>query len=373
MNNDQEGKDLDLKNSAAESATDHDVADIEAQTVTTASGKKPSARKLGDVTRRLRAGQTAEHLSHRASLNWRHDNLRVCDKTPSAQDIAPIGQLLETLLVSRTAQALYDTLKAQGVSVVYDRQVPLSQYYGRAEGNNPRHIITLNPLHPTGDLLNLLARELRRAWQNAQGALVNPLTYEPDEAILVNRAQQADVLMMAIKMAWELKLAGINEAWDYLTESSMADVSRLFEDKARQDFRTLNNGEAARAAYDRFFEGSRTKVHDKRIIHQMLLDETGYIKSREARPHVGMELFQRLGEVPQGRNYLAMQAAGRLPTDPAYASVEDRSNANFLWFIKFERSFQEKELQMLNESVRLSAEIVDLAKWSAKRGGEPAC
>jgi len=51
-----------------------------------------------------------------------------------------------------------------------------------------------------------------------------------------------------------------------------------FEIHAQKDFRSLNNGEAARAAYDKFFEGCRTKMHDKRIIHQMLLDDSGYMK-----------------------------------------------------------------------------------------------
>jgi hypothetical protein len=82
-----------------------------------------------------------------------------------------------------------------------------------------------------------------------------------------------------------------------------------------------------------------------------------------------MDLFKRLGELPQGRNYLSMKA-NRTPLDSCYATVEDRSNANFLWFIKFERSFQEKEKQMIEESVKLSAEVVDFARFAAdaKRG-----
>lgn len=334
-----------------------------------ADAKRPDSRKMGAASRRLR-GDAAGHLRNRASLDWRQDQQRVSAPVKGHGDdtVVSIATLTQTLLLSRTAIAIYDELNAQGLRVVYDQQTPLSQYYPHAGAvDAPRHVITLNPHHPKGDLLNMLARELRRAWQHARGALVNPLAFEPDEAILVNRAQQADVLMMSIKMAWELKLAGENEAWDYLVGSPMSDVSRMFENKASADFRTLNNGEAARAAYDKFFEGSRTKIHDKRIIHQMLLDETGYIKARRERPAVTMDLFHRLGQLPNGRNYLAMNA-DRLPTDPMYATIEDRSNANFLWFIKFERSFQEKELQMIEESVKLSAEVVDLANWSAARG-----
>lgn len=333
--------------------------------------RRPDSRKMGAVSRRLRKTSDAP-LRNRASLDWRSDLERVCQPRHAGHRIEKDGvislaQLTGTLLFSRTAAALHAELEKDGLSIVYDAQTPLSQYYPRDTRAGARHLITLNPNHPKGDLLNLLARELRRAWQHAKGALVNPLSFEPDEAILVNRAQQADVLMMAIKMAWELRLVGENEAWDYLVGSPMADVSRMLEGKASTDFRTLNNGEAARATYDQFFEGPRTKLHDKRIIHQMLLDETGYIKSREQRPRVSMDLFQRLGQLPNGRNYLSMGKQQRMPTDPMYATVEDRANANFLWFIKFERSFQEKELQMIEESVQLSAEVVDLASFAARR------
>lgn len=360
--------DVDACEDAFTDAIDGDhmaAAETEAQT------RRPDRRAMGATSRRLRKTGGAP-LANRASIDWRSDNERVCQARAPGHRIEKDGvyslsQLTATLLFSRTAAALYAELEKDGISIVYDVQTPLSQYYPRDTKAGARHLITLNPNHPKGDLLNLMARELRRAWQHAKGALVNPLSFEPDEAILVNRAQQADVLMMSIKMAWELKLAGENEAWDYLVGSPMADVSRMFEGKASTDFRTLNNGEAARATYDQFFEGTRTKMYDKRIIHQMLLDETGYIKSREKRPQIGMDLFQRLGQLPNGRNYLSSGAQKRLPTDPAYASVEDRANANFLWFIKFERSFQEKELQMIEESVKLSAEVVDLASFAARR------
>ncbi len=355
---------------------DDDHSDPTAPADAAAAGKarRPNSRQMGAASRRLRQSGNAP-LRHRASLDWRSDLERVCTPQTAGHRIEKDGvislaQLTGTLLFSRTAAALHAELEKQGLAIVYDTQTPLSQYYPRDDKAGARHLIALNPHHPKGDLLNFLARELRRAWQHAKGALVNPLSFEPDEAILVNRAQQADVLMMAIKMAWELRLVGENEAWDYLVGSPMADVSRMFEGKASTDFRTLNNGEAARATYDHFFEGPRTKLHDKRIIHQMLLDETGYIKSRAARPRVSMDLFQRLGQLPNGRNYLSMGNQQRLPTDPVYATVEDRANANFLWFIKFERSFQEKELQMIEESVKLSAEVVDLASFAARRAGK---
>ncbi len=321
---------------------------------------KPDKRRFRDTTGRLRGGKE-KHLSHRASLDWRLDQRTVCEVAEYTADIVAIDDLRRILMESRTAETLLSGAQAENLVIVYDAQIPASQYYPSADERPAT--ITLNPHRPKGDLLNLLSRELRRNWQHFHGALVNPMNYEPDEAILVNRAQQADALMVSIKIGWELKLGGISDAWDYLVGSPMSDVSRTFEIKAQTDFRSLNNGEAARAAYDKFFEDSRTKIHDKRIIHQMLLDEAGYMKSQKERSRVSMDLFKRLGELPHGKNYLAMKAS-RTPMDTCYATVEDRSNANFLWFIKFERSFQEKEQQMVEESVKLSAEVVDFARFA---------
>lgn len=317
---------------------------------------KPKTGGFRDTARRLRQGKDS-HLSHRASLDWRLDRARVCERFGDVVDYIELEGLKAILLRSRTAAALLQD--AAAIKIHYDPQTAHAQLYPRADGA----VITLNPHRPKGDLLNALTRELRRAWQHRRGALLNPMDFTPDEAVLINRAQQADALMISVKAAWELKLVGEGEAWDYLAGAPTGDVTRVFEIHAQKDFRSLSNGEAARAAYDKFFDNSRTKMHDKRIIHQMLLDDQGYMKSAQKRALGNAELLRRLGEMPHGSNYLALRNR-KSPADVSYAAVEDRSNANFLWFIKFERSFQEKELQMLQESVKASAEIVDFATWA---------
>ncbi len=328
-----------------------------------ASALKPKTGGFRTASDRLRRGKE-NHLSHRPSLDWRTDRDRVCDAGAESATTVGIEELTALVRTSMTGAALFEG--AGALAIHYDRQVPMSQFYPRGDES----IITLNPDRPKGDLINMMVRELRRAWQHRHGALVNPMGFEPDEAVLVNRAQAADVMMISVKVAWELKLAGESEAWDYTIASPMSDVSRIFELSAQKDFRTLNNGEAARAAYDKFFENSRTRLHDKRIIHQMLLDDTGYMKAPQKNGRAGMDLFAKLGEMPNGRNYLTAKSS-RAPNDTVYATVEDRSNANFLWFIKFERSFQEKELQMLQDSVKASAEVVDFTRWTARHAPKP--
>ena len=54
------------------------------------------------------------------------------------------------------------------------------------------------------------------------------------------------------------------------------------------------------------------------------------------------DVIARTGEVPTGKNYLS-GLIEVMKADPLFTEVRDRSNANFLWFIKFERSFRETE------------------------------
>jgi len=319
--------------------------------------RKPNTQGFKQTVGRLRSAKKS-HIGHRASLDWRQDSSRVCAVAATEEIFSSVDDLLSVIVKSRTAEALVNDDALRGLKISFDAQTPFSQFYPQEA------IVALNPNRPKGDLINLLVRELRRAWQYGRGALVNPMSFEPEEAVLINRAQQADALMVSIKVAWELKLLGEQEAWGFMVGSPMGNVTAAFESHAQKDFRTLNNGEASRAAYDRFFDGVNTKMHDKRLIHHMLLDDKGYMKAPAKARGLGMDIFRRLGEVPHSSNYLSMSGSKRAPNDSCYASIEDRSNANFLWFIKFERSFQEKELEMLKESVRASAEIVDFAKWS---------
>jgi len=324
--------------------------------------KKPKTKGFKKALNRLR--DSDRKLSNRACVEWPFESERVCGAHDPAGAIVPVSELTGVIALSRTGQSLLKGPHAKRLSIVYDPQTPLSQFYSIPNGPV---VIAINPYRPRGDLLTTLVRELRRAWQHHKGALANPMSFEPDEAVLVNRAQQADCFIFAIKVAWELKLIGEDEAWNALAGSPMADVTIAFEVHAQKDFRSLKNGHAARAAYDRFFDGSRTKSFDKWIIHQMLLDDRGYMKSTEKKRKADMDLFRRLGEIPDGKNYLSGEH--KSPLDMQYTTVEDRSNANFLWFIKFERSFQERELEMMKESVKRSAEIVDFAKWAMNRRG----
>src|SRR5690349_12605795 len=124
--------------------------------------KKPKTKGFKDTAGRLRQGKE-NHLSHRASLDWRFDRERVCDRSAggSAEDRIDLVEICAVLIKSRTGEMMLRDATERGLKIFYDPQTPQSQFYPRDNGS----AITLNPERPRGDLIGMLSRELRRAWQ----------------------------------------------------------------------------------------------------------------------------------------------------------------------------------------------------------------
>ena len=192
----------------------------------------------------------------------------------------------------------------------------------------------------------LAIRELRRVWQHRNGALLNPLIFHPDQAILVNRAQIADLAVIMVRVAWELQLAGEKAPWERLANSSMADLAHAFSRESCLDFRNLNNGNAQSAVFESWFLSERCCKEDKNLVQLMLADYQGYVfDTQQSSQNVTAELVIALGSMPFGKNYLAPHI-NTILNEAIFTETRDRSNANFLWFIKFERSFRETEREL---------------------------
>ncbi len=264
---------------------------------------------------------------------------------PSKETAQPsIQDLSEILRESRLATAYLACAEEYNVSLKYSAQIETAQY-DREAG-----LIFINPNLDLVDQQLLAVQELRRHWQHRQGALIHPLMFHPDNAVLVNRAQVADLVVSMIRVSWELQLSGNKDAWERIENSSMADLGRAFAREAFLDFRTINNGQAAAAVFEAWFLTERCRAQDKILINQMLADYKGYVFDlEEAEQNITPTLIAALGEMPFGKNYLAEHAI-TIMEDAIFTDVRDRSNANFLWFIKFERSFRESEQELQTSS-----------------------
>ncbi len=251
-----------------------------------------------------------------------------------------LKDLIKTLRISRLAGAYMDLAEEHNIELAYSGQVGTASYE-RSSGK-----ILINPQLETIDQILLTARELRRHQQHRSGALINPMMFHPDSAVLVNRAQCADLAASMVRIAWELQLAGQKDVWERVENSTMGDLARAFAREAFLDFRTINNGQASTAVFEGWFLSERCRAEDRKLIQHMLADYQGYVFDKEeAAKSVAPTLIAALGEMPFGKNYLSGHAAA-IMDDPVFTDVRDRSNANFLWFIKFERTFRETEHEL---------------------------
>ncbi len=241
---------------------------------------------------------------------------------------------------SRMATSLLDFAETHDVTLVCSDQVETASYDKKAG-----KIFIRSDIDFTDQVL-LTVQELRRHWQHRQGVLMHPLAFHPDQAVLINRAQLADLSVAIVRAAWEMKLHEQKEFWARIENSSMMDLGRAFAREAVNDFRTLNNGKASAAVFETWFLSERCRNQDKKLIQAMLAEYRGYVfDAAETSKMVSIDLICSLGEQPFGKNYLAPYAQMILD-DPLFTDVRDRSNANFLWFIKFERSFSETEQEL---------------------------
>ncbi|QQG36407.1 MAG: hypothetical protein HYS17_01030 [Micavibrio aeruginosavorus] len=248
--------------------------------------------------------------------------------------------ILAQINKSRFGAALIATARRYETKFVLGGAVSTALYDRR------QNTVFINPALNDTDQILLLTRELRRVWQHRNGALVHPLTFHPDQAVLVHRAQVADLCVAMIRIAWEQQLSGLSGPWERLEASSMEDLARAFAREAYMDFRTVNNGEACAAVFEAWFLSERCRQEDRRLIQQMLADYQGYVFDNiNPSTQVTSELILALGSQPEGKNYLAPYVSA-IMADPLFTEIRDRSNANFLWFIKFERSFRETEQEL---------------------------
>jgi len=269
------------------------------------------------------------------------NELSVCGQEAVTQGVS-VDILMETLSNSRVAQSYLD------LAAEYEIEIQLSSQVAEGEYNRANGKILINKDLDVTDQVLVLARELRRHWQHRQGALIHPLMFHPDSTILVHRVQQADLVASMVRIAWELQLSEHKDAWERIENSSMSDLGRAFAREAFMDFRTINNGMASAAVFENWFLSERCRVEDRKIIQHMLADYQGYVfDEAESESAITPALIAALGAMPFGKNYLA-DHVNTIMNDPIFTDVRDRSNANFLWFIKFEKSFRETEQELQN-------------------------
>lgn len=258
-------------------------------------------------------------------------------KSLSSPTLLDINTLVNAIEKSRLGFDLLMFARAEKVDIRVSKEVD-SVLYDRANS-----CILIPASMSKGAALVGLSQELRRVWQHKNGTLINPLCFQPEDAITINRAQIADLCVNKVRIAWELSLEGEQDAWSVIASSGLNDIAFTFEREVRHDFRNLNNGWGMQIAFEKWYLSDRCKLEDKKLIQTMLADHSGLVfESGNSSQMIGLDVVTRIGAMPFGKNYLSGFATSII-ADPLYTEVRDRSSANFLWFVKFEAAFKDKE------------------------------
>lgn len=271
----------------------------------------------------------------------------------SATSFASVEDLLTTLSQSRIAKAYIDHAKELGTEFVFDATQGTTDY------DRATSTIRIQPNHDQAYQVLATLGALRTCWQRHNGGLVHPLNFQADNAILINRMQQADRVTAIIRGAWELKLSGFDAPWTAIENSSLSDLARAFAREAHMNFRTIDNGLAMTSVFEAWFLSERCRETDKSLINAMLTDAQGFVFDID-NEHASLTpaIIAALGTQPFGKNYLSSHVQ-TIMNDPIFTEVRDRSSANFLWFIKFERSFRETERDLQQDFSSAAGKAAD--------------
>ncbi|PCH99786.1 MAG: hypothetical protein COB76_04885 [Alphaproteobacteria bacterium] len=259
-----------------------------------------------------------------------------------------LKDIIETASQSGTFKAYIDGLTALGVSIELSADGVTSFY------NRDTKTIFVNSNLSLNKAVHAVSKAARLAWQHAQGTLMNPLRFQPEDAIVINRLMAADQDVAAVTIAWELRLAGYTSLWNELMTGSDYDLCSAYAMEAMTNFRSIKNGLAPRATFEKWFISGRCKSLDREIIQLMLSNNTDYIfEDEDVSRMIATDSVAKMGARPLGKNYLS-PIVTQIMVDGLYTEVRDRANANFLWFITFEKKMEQAE-QKLQESGEISS------------------
>lgn len=266
--------------------------------------------------------------------------------------------LRDLLSQSRAGAAYLACADKHGIPLLPSGQITSATYDQRAG------VILYNPTLQEAPLILAVAAALRRHWQDRQGALISPLAFAPETALLIGRAQQADIAQAVLRVAWELRIAGAGHIWAYVETGTLMDLGQAFAAEAFLDFRGLASGDAALAVFEAWFLSPRCAIFDKVLIHKMLARlsrPSGYLS--QGLRVAASDLLAALGRCPVGDNYLAKHVPTILE-DPLFTEVRDRANANFLWFVKFENCLRSQGTPALQNAFSHAAKPLGYGEYT---------
>ena len=181
--------------------------------------------------------------------------------------------------------------------------------------------------------LVILIKALRDIWQEKRHGGFDEI-YSPDHIMMMERVRAADLDVLAILVAWELRSEQYTDIWRHMIGSELGDMAMAFSGHLERDPTAQFNGQGLVAAFKQWFrDEARVNACDHDALEYMdevlaiseMLNPFG--KRRPSRMDVEI-----LSCLPDKTAYLRRQG-GEILCDPIYSAVDDEINQTHLFHI----------------------------------------
>lgn len=183
-------------------------------------------------------------------------------------------------------------------------------------------------------LLLALVRALRDIWQETRLSGAERI-YAPESFLILSRLRAADMDVVALLTAWELRQAGYGAIWRHVIGSPEGDLALAFTRRAeRTGAAEFSGGSGLAAAFAQWFGGEeRLKATDHEAL-EFLDDVLRGAGSNNpfGRSRLGVELVESLSILPDGARYLTGYGQAIL-SDPTFHDIEDEINQAHLFHV----------------------------------------
>jgi len=185
-------------------------------------------------------------------------------------------------------------------------------------------------------LIISLIRSLRDIWQEKRNGAFDE-DYTPESVITLERIRAADLDVIAVLVAWELRCEGYNDLWRHILGSDDADLAICFSDLLERDPTSTFTNKALSATFTQWFKSEeRIKACDHETLDYM--DEilaTSDIQNPFGNGEVQKIDIERLSTLPDKTAYL-QDNADAIVNNPVYAGMSDEINKSHLMHILYD-------------------------------------
>lgn len=185
-------------------------------------------------------------------------------------------------------------------------------------------------------MLLTLTKALRDIWQEHRHGGFDEL-YKPEHVILMERVRSADLDVLSVLVAWELRAAEYGDMWRHMIGSEIGDMAMIYSGHLERDPSAQFNGQGLVAAFKQWFRD--TKRLDS-CDHDTLEYLDDVLSTSDVLNPFGMKKPSKMNVeilscLPDKSAYLQGQGQEIL-SNPIYASVDNAINQTHLFHIMYD-------------------------------------